>query len=68
LKAALDPVMGGGRVGITIGGPGPSDSSCVALLAVARGGMPGPMPSLASPEPGKKHKKPIDLLQQLLRH
>ncbi len=65
LKPALDP-MTNGRVGITIGGPRPTDDSCVAQLALARGGMPGPMPSLAAPEPGaKKRKKPIDLLQGL---
>jgi AsmA protein len=65
LKPALDP-MPNGRVGITIGGPRPNDDSCVAQLALARGGMPGPMPSLAGPEPGtRKKKKPIDLLQGL---
>jgi AsmA protein len=64
LKPALDP-MANGRVGITIGGPRPNDESCVAQLALARGGMPGPMPSLAAPMPGVKKKKPIDLLQGL---
>jgi AsmA protein len=64
LKPALEP-MTNGRVGITIGGPQPSDEGCVAQLALARGGMPGPMPSLAAPVPGVKRKKPIDLLQGL---
>jgi AsmA protein len=65
LKPALEP-MTNGRVGITIGGPAPSDEGCVAQLALARGGMPGPMPSLAAPPaPGGKKKKPINLLQGL---
>jgi uncharacterized protein involved in outer membrane biogenesis len=64
LKPALDP-MTNGRVGITIGGPAPSDVSCVAQLALARGGMPGPMPSMAATVPGIKKKKPIKLLQGL---
>lgn len=64
LKPTLEP-MTNGRVGIAIGSPQPSDEGCVAQLALARGGMPGPMPSLAAPVPGVKRKKPIDLLQGL---
>ncbi len=63
-KAALDPVMGNGRVGLTIGGR--PASRCVGALAVARGGLPGPMPTpmgvAATPGSGKK---PVDLLQGL---
>jgi len=65
-KAAFDPVLGG-RVGLQIGGAAPDDSKCVAALPVARGGLPGPLPSavpVASAAPGKK-KKPKDLLQGL---
>jgi AsmA protein len=65
LKPALDPVLGGGRVGFTIGGAPPSDDSCIAQLSLARGGLAGPMPSVQAPVPGKKKKKPIDLLQGL---
>jgi AsmA protein len=67
LKASLDPAMGGGRFGLTIGGAGPSDDACVAKLAEARGGMPGPLPVVnAAPEPSNgKKKKPIDLLRGL---
>jgi AsmA protein len=64
LKVALDPAPNG-RVSLTIGGPPPSDDSCIAQLSAARGGMAGPMPSVAAPQPGKKKKKPIDLLQGL---
>ncbi len=64
LKAGLDPVLGG-RVGLTIGGPPPNDDGCIAQLSLARGGMPGPMPSVEAPEPAKKKKKPVDLLRGL---
>jgi AsmA protein len=67
LKASLDPAMGGGRYGLTIGGAGPNDDACIAKLAEARGGMPGPLPVVnAAPEPSNgKKKKPIDLLRGL---
>jgi AsmA protein len=64
LKAAADPVMGGGRYGLTIGGPAPDDGACVADLAVARGGMPGPLPTVQAQASGPR-KKPIDLLRGL---
>jgi AsmA protein len=64
LNAALDPVLGG-RVGITIGGPAPSAEACVSKLALARGGMAGPMPAVAREQPQGKGKKPIDLLRGL---
>jgi AsmA protein len=69
-KAALDPVLGGGRVGFSIGGAGdPSmqTSDCAAKLAIARGGAPGPMPA-ATAQQGQvpfSIKKPKDLLQGL---
>jgi AsmA protein len=64
LKAAADPVMDGGRYGLTIGGKAPDDGACVADLAVARGGMPGPLPTVQAEAHGPK-KKPIDLLRGL---
>lgn len=67
LRATLDPIMSGGRVGITIGGPGPNANGCIASLSIARGGMAGPMPAVGAPpgaQPVKK-KKPLDLLQGL---
>ncbi len=64
LKATLDPVLGGGRVGISIGGaPGPS--VCAGQLAVARGGLGGPMPAAAPAVPGFNLRKPRDLLKGL---
>lgn len=67
LKASLDPAMGGGRYGLTIGGAGPSDDACIAKLAEARGGMPGPLPvvNAAPVAGGGEKKKPIDLLRGL---
>ncbi len=64
MKAALDPVLGGGRVGITIGGPAPSDYGCAGQLSIARGGMPGPMPT-SRPATSSSLKKPTDLLRGL---
>jgi AsmA protein len=64
LKAAADPVMGG-RFGLTIGGPGPDDSACIAALSTARGGMPGPMPTPVPVQSSGPKKKPIDLLRGL---
>jgi len=68
LKASLDPVMGGGRVGIEIGGP--SGSGCFEKLALARNGLGGPVPQVAAAPPADpgfaiKIKKPKDLLQGL---
>jgi AsmA protein len=67
LKASLEPAMSGGRFGLTIGGQAPNDNACIGKLAGARGGMPGPMPSVApvAPAAGGKHKKPADLLRGL---
>lgn len=66
VKASLEPVLGGGRFGLTIGGPAPNDSVCISKLSDARGGMAGPMPIAAPPQPsGTKHKKPADLLRGL---
>jgi AsmA protein len=64
LKASADAAMGGGRFGLTIGGPAPNDAACVAALPQARGGMAGPLPSTAPAQTGP-HKKPIDLLRGL---
>jgi len=64
LKAALDPVLGGGRVGITIGGPAPNDYACAGQLSIARGGMPGPLPA-SRPAANSSLKKPTDLLRGL---
>ncbi len=64
LKAAPDAQMPGGRFGLTIGGPGPDDGACVSALSRARGGMPGPLPSVFV-APSGPHKKPIDLLRGL---
>jgi AsmA protein len=65
LKAALDPVLGGGRVGISIGGPAPSGEACASKLALARGGMPGPMPAVSRAPSNSPIKKPVDLLRGL---
>jgi len=65
LKAALDPVLGGGRVGISIGGPAPISDACAGKLALARGGMPGPMPAASRGPSNTPIKKPIDLLRGL---
>ncbi len=69
-KAALDPVLGGGRVGFSIGGagdPAMQASDCAAKLAIARGGAPGPMPAMAAQQNQAPFtiKKPKDLLQGL---
>jgi len=67
LKAALDPVMGHGRVGLEIGGAG-GGSGCIDKLAIARNGLGGPIPAEAPPaDPGFnfKIKKPKDLLKGL---
>ena len=67
MNATLDPVLGG-RVGITIGGAGPSAASCASKLGLARGGMPGPMPAAARLPTEGPIKKPIDLLRGLFHH
>jgi AsmA protein len=68
VRAALDPVMSGGRVGLEIGGAAPS-SGCIDKLAVARNGLGGPVPQALPPAPDSgfrlKIKKPKDLLQGL---
>jgi len=64
LKAQLDPVIGG-RVGISIGGAAPGGGSCSGLLAMARGGMPGPVPVTAKTPSDTPRKKPVDLLRGL---
>ncbi len=65
LKATLDPVLGGGRVGISIGGVPAGPSVCAGQLAVARGGLGGPMPAAAPAVPGFNIRKPRDLLKGL---
>ena len=70
MKAQLDPVMGGGRFGLTIGSAPAGPSACASKLAVARGGLGGPLPAaipLAStPDPGLTIiRKPKDLLKGL---
>ena len=65
LKATLDPVLGGGRVGISIGGAPAGPSVCAGQLAVARGGLGGPMPAAAPAVPGFNIRKPRDLLKGL---
>ena len=57
--------MGGGRYGLTIGGAAPNDDACIAKLAEARGGMPGPIPAPPALPSDTKHKKPVDLLRGL---
>jgi AsmA protein len=64
LKAQLDPVLGG-RVGISIGGGAPGGGTCAALLATARGGMPGPLPVAGKTQGNSPVKKPVDLLRGL---
>jgi AsmA protein len=66
LKATLDPTMGSGRYGLTIGGPAPDDEGCIDKLALARGGVPGPMPlARVTPPDNAKRKKPVDILRGL---
>jgi AsmA protein len=72
-RVALDPVLDGGRVGITIGGVsiGHQGSACADDLRIARGGMAGPLPAAVQSQdttPSGKKKKPIDLLRSLLHH
>ena len=69
MRASLDPVVGGGRYGLTIGSPTAGFSDCVGRLALARGGLGGPMPTPAAeplPDAGLLTiRKPKDLLKGL---
>jgi AsmA protein len=66
MKAELDPVLGGGRVGLSIGGGGPAPSHCQSDLSLARNGLGGPLPAaMPAPQPGFKIRKPKDLLKGL---
>ncbi len=67
MRAALDPVVGGGRYGLTIGSAPAGPSACAGRLALARGGLGGPMPTAADapPDAGLVIRKPKDLLQGL---
>ena len=66
LKGTLDPVLGGGRVGMSIGGAPAGASGCAAKLAVARGGLGGPVPAIApAADAGLVIRKPKDLLKGL---
>jgi AsmA protein len=66
MTAALDPVLGGGRVGMSIGGAPAGPSACASKLALARGGLTGPMPPSAPPaDQPFVIRKPKDLLQGL---
>jgi len=68
-KISLDPVIDGNRVGITIGGAvDEAQNPCIAQLAIARDGQSGPMPAAAPPETEKKKKKPVDLMQMILKN
>jgi AsmA protein len=66
MKAELDPVLGGGRVGLSIGGGGPAPSHCQSDLSLARNGLGGPLPAaMPASQPGFKIRKPKDLLKGL---
>ena len=68
MRASLDPVMGGGRFGLTIGSAPAASSSCVSRLAVARGGLGGPIPVQANVSDSTAPlviRKPRDLLKGL---
>ncbi len=66
MKATLDPVLGGGRVGMSIGGAPAGPSACAAKLALARGGLGGPLPVAApAADTGFSIRKPKDLLKGL---
>ena len=66
LQGTLDPVLSGGRVGMSIGSAPAGPSSCASKLALARGGLGGPVP-VAAPvaDPGFVIRKPKDLLKGL---
>ncbi len=67
MKATLDPVLGGGRVGMSIGGAPAGPSACAAKLALARGGLGGPLPAVAPASDAGVFsiRKPKDLLKGL---
>lgn len=68
MRATLDPVVNGGRYGLTIGSAPAGPSSCGAKLALARGGLGGPMPQAVPPTPDlglTVIRKPRDLLKGL---
>ena len=68
MKGTLDPVLGGGRVGMSIGSAPAGPSGCARNLAIARGGLGGPLPVAAAPvvaDPGFTIRKPKDLLKGL---
>jgi AsmA protein len=67
MRASLDPVLGGGRYGLTIGSSQGGGSDCAGKLTLARGGMSGPIPVAAEtpPDPGFVIRKPKDLLKGL---
>ena len=67
LKGTLDPVLGGGRVGMSIGSAPAGPSGCGGKLSIARGGLGGPLPVAAaqSVDPGLVIRKPKDLLKGL---
>ena len=66
--ASLDPALPGGRYGLTIGG-GRFNTRCFSALSLARGGLPGPLPSMSATPPDFSQpgaKKPVDLLQGII--
>ena len=67
MRASLDPVMGGGRYGLTIGSAQGAQSACASKLAVARGGLGGPIPAQADAATTAPLviRKPRDLLKGL---
>jgi AsmA protein len=66
MKASLDPTMGGGRVGLTIGGMSAPTSGCAGRLAAVRNGLGGPLPAAApAGNPLLTIRKPKDLLKGL---
>jgi AsmA protein len=65
LKASLDPAMEGGRFGLTIGSGPTGPSACANDLALARGGLGGPMPAAVPADQGITIRKPKDLLKGL---
>jgi AsmA protein len=65
LKPSLDPVMGGGRVGLSIGGAPAGPSACAAKLSLVRNGLGGPLPAAAPTDSVITIRKPKDLLKGL---
>jgi AsmA protein len=64
LQGTLDPVLDGGRVGLSLGGS-PASSACGSKLELARNGLGGPLPAAAPATPSFKISKPKDLLKGL---